>query len=101
GVREVEGAAVARQALAGVEEQEAVEALEGVLAVTGGDLLQRLEQHARLVARPRPLDVIGPLLTDLDPLEDLPLQAKAAGRLLQEVIVQAAVNRLAGRTVLV
>src|SRR5262249_41928767 len=96
GVRVVDGAAVGLDALAGVEEQEAVEALEGLLAVARHHLVQRLAEYRRLVAGARPLGVVAPLLADLDPVEDLALDVEGARGLLKEVVVQAAVDRLAG-----
>src|SRR5262249_19874080 len=92
----IERAGVGPDALAGVDEQEGVEALQGVLAVARDQLVQGLDEHRRLVLCARPLGVVAALLADLDPVEDLALDREGAAGLLLAVVVQAAEDRRPG-----
>src|SRR5262249_11275110 len=93
-VRPVKAAAVgALDPAAGVDEEEAVEVLQRVLAVTGQELVQGLTQQGGTVAVGA---VVGALLLGLYGSEGLALDAEAAAGQLVVIIVHAAVDPLAG-----
>ena len=87
-MRPVQAAAGACDAAAGVDEEDAVEVLEGVLAVAGQQLVHRLGQQGESVA---PVLYSIRFLLDLDVVERLALDLELAVGLLVIVVVHAAV----------
>jgi hypothetical protein len=62
------------------------------------DLTQSIDKDCRLVGGAQALRIVITLLADVDPVEDFALQPELTGRLLHEIVIQAAVHRLARGT---
>ena len=95
-VRPVESAAIGLHAVAGIHEEDAVEFLEAILAVTGVELVERLGQQGGLAGAGVGGGVFAAFLGDRDVRKRLAFDAQFAERLLKVVIVHAAMDFVAG-----
>src|SRR5262249_30896522 len=96
-MRPVQAATVGLHAVAGIEKIQTVKILQRVLAVAGQELVQCLGEQGTAIWR---VGIFGTLLANFQPIKDFALDTQLAVGLLEVVVVQAAVDGLAGGIVL-